>query len=126
MYLQAGGGNAFSFGAAGDMWCAQFGDLNTRIESRASAYAENARVNAYNAAYGDAVQWAANNCINALRIVESGSDYGNSTGDDVFAPTYGSFIVNLVGLGTYGAAYGLTAQYRRAQAKTWNSGWFDY
>lgn len=36
----------FRVGPGGDMWCASLGDINTRIESRAGAYAENARASA--------------------------------------------------------------------------------
>jgi hypothetical protein len=42
-------GSLFNIGSDGSVQTAQLGDLNGRIEARASAFAENARVAAYNA-----------------------------------------------------------------------------
>ncbi|RZK44493.1 MAG: hypothetical protein EOO61_03610 [Hymenobacter sp.] len=58
------GSNFFYISTNGAIWTAQFGDLNNRIESRASAFAENARATAYN------------QCASSVRMYYAG-DLGN-------------------------------------------------
>ncbi|MBO8706388.1 hypothetical protein INO34_14620, partial [Staphylococcus aureus] len=40
-----GGGDKFRVGTGGDIWCAQLGDLNTRIEQRAQDWANTRQAN---------------------------------------------------------------------------------
>jgi hypothetical protein len=55
----------FMIGSDGSVWCKQLGDFNNRIESRAQAWAEQKRQEAYN------------QCVSSLRLAYAGDLYNS-------------------------------------------------
>lgn len=71
-----------SIGAGGDISTRQLGDLNTRIENRASAFAENARAAAYNS------------CASSMRLVYAGDLYNSWNLNGGMAEPYGGSLIS--------------------------------
>jgi hypothetical protein len=110
----ADGTQNFSFGPGGDLWMAQFGDLNNRIETRAGDYA-NDRLN------------TATNRINnkSLRFVLAGDLDNTWNYDGGFGEPYGGAVITTRRTTTGGNGPTVTGmRWRYAQMSNSDGAWY--
>jgi hypothetical protein len=108
------GGERFYLGSGADIWTAQLGDLNTRIENRAAAYADD-RLNTATARVNN----------KSLRFVLAG-DLDNSWNyDGGFGEPYGGAVITSRRTSTSGTGPVVTGmRWRYAQMSDSNGSWY--
>lgn len=123
--LASGGGWTMRVYDSGAVWTAQFGDLNTRIEDRAYAHA-NDRGYAWRT---DAINNAnayTNGFISSIRWVDGGYDEWNSAGNNANSPYHTNGVMKEFGLAFGSTSYAAGgAVFIVLQAHSPNTGWFN-